>query len=336
MKVKDLGNAVEVTDIDMYNDEECLELGRLAAQECVVFVDRPVTERRLYDIQTAWGMPSRALVHKFVGDQKLTGKHWRKFLNNLVYVSKAVGEKLDGMSRVSYVKTEKGKPTGIFATGELDWHADQQTFYQPQRVIGLASLFGSEGSQTSFLRTSEMYNKLNHEDKSMVDELISCYEWDGGTMSRDLEPDQMDIVRYHMVPLDGIERPLKDKTATGREGLCWPSHSFSHFKGMTQEESKKYRDHLWSLLNKPEYIYTRNWKDGQVMFMDQNITIHARPTNVTAGNMRTMVRMVTYMDKLFPGNEEFDFVMYKGGKLDLDTFMNMVDEQRLRELGYAA
>jgi alpha-ketoglutarate-dependent taurine dioxygenase len=331
MKYIDNGNHIKVTDIDLYNDEECLELGRLAAHECIVFVDRPITERRLHEMQSQWGDTSRALMHKYIGERKVSGPHWRKLLTNLTYISKAVEDKQDGMTRVSFIKDEKGKPTGIFADGELDWHADQQTFLQPQRIISLASLFGSKNSQTSFLRTSEMYAKLNHEDKSMVDELVSVFEWDGGSMSYGTSEDQMEIVRYHMVPLNGIERPLKDQTATGREGLCWPSHSFSHFKGMDKEESKKYHEHLWSLLNKPEYIYTRDWQDGQLMIMDQNITVHARPTNIQEGNLRTMTRMISFVNNLFPGNEEYPWVMWNGQKIPQDDFVKMVDEQRIKE-----
>jgi len=332
MKVRDLGNAVQVTDIDLYNDEECRELGKLAAHECVVFIDAAPTEGRLHQIQTAWGEPSRALIHKYVGEKYRTGSHWRGFLLNLGYISKAVEDYQDGMCRVSYDLNAKGKPTGIFTNGELDWHSDQQSHYEKQRLIGLMSLYGSENSQTTFLRTSEMYGKLNHEDKSMVDELITVWAWDQGKMAQDLIDSQMELVHYHMIPLDGMECPLKEYTATGREGIKFPSHSFSHFKGMTREESLKYRDHLWSLLNKPEYIYTRDWKDGQLMVMDQNITLHARPTNVKAGDKRTMVRMVSHVNKLFKNQDPVEYIMYKGEKYPHSEFAKMVDAARLEEV----
>ena len=332
MQVKDLGNAVEVTEIDFNNDEEVLELGRLAAHECVVFINKSVSEKRLHEIQTAWGDPSRALIHKYVGEKYLKGSHWRGFLLNLGYISKAVEDYQDGMCRVSYELNDKGKPTGIFTNGELDWHSDQQSHFEKQRLIGLMSLHGSKDSQTTFLRTSEMYDKLNHEDKSMVDELITVWGWDGGSMSEELIESQMELVKYHMIPLDGMECPLKEYTATGREGIKFPSHSFSHFKGMSPEESLKYREHLWSLLDKPEYIYTRDWEDGQLMIMDQNITLHARPTNVKAGDTRTMVRMVSHVNKLFDNQDPVDEIWWNGGKYPHAEFAKMVDEQRLKEI----
>jgi alpha-ketoglutarate-dependent taurine dioxygenase len=330
MKLTELNNAYQITDINLSNDEECKELGRIVADKCVVFIDQKITEKRLFEIQTLWGTPSRALLHKYVGEKRLKGSHWREVLLNLGYISKGVEEFQEGMSRVSFAKNSKGKPTGIFTNGELDWHSDQQAHYDKQRVIGLMSLFGSKGSQTTFLRTAPVYESLNHEDKSMFDELVTVWEWDG-SMSQELIPSQMEIVKYNMVCLAGMECPVVDTTATGRKGLKYPSHSFKKFKGMSVEESQKVRAHMWSLLNKPENIYTQNWEDGQIVFMDQNITLHARPTNVKDGDKRTMSRMITYMDKLFENQEPNEYVLYDGQHINHDVFAGMVDEQRRKE-----
>jgi hypothetical protein len=84
-------------------------------------------------------------------------------------------------------------------------------------------------------------------------------------------------------------------------------------------------------LNKDEYIYTQDWEDGQIVFMDQNITLHARPTNVTAGSTRTMSRIITYMDKLYPGQGQKEEVMYEGKLYNHEEFAKLVDDQRKRE-----
>jgi len=100
---------------------------------------------------------------------------------------------------------------------------------------------------------------------------------------------------------------------------------------MSAAESQSYKAHLWSKLHKPEYIYTHNWEDGEIMFMDQNITLHARPTNVKDGDKRTMSRMISYLDNLYPGQGPADHVLYDGRKIDHETFAKMVDEQRKEE-----
>lgn len=333
-----LSNAIEVTNINLENDDECIELGKLVASECVVLVKQKISEQRLYDIHSLWGQPCKAIVHKYVGEQLLSGKHWRSLLVNLGHISKGVDHIADrsGMSRVSFEKNKRGKPTGVFTNGELDWHSDQQAYHDNQRIVGLMSLWGSKNSQTSFLCTAAAYNTLNADDKSMVDELVSVWEWDGGSMSEELIASQKEIVRYNMVPHSQMECPLVDETATGVKGIRFPSHCFSHFRGVSKLESAKIKKHLWSLLNRSEHIYTHDWNDGQVVFMDQNITLHARPTNVKQGDSRTMSRMISYLDTLYPGHGPLDHVLFDGEKLDHETFAKMVDLQRRQEYSQIA
>ena len=331
MKLIELNNAYEVVDLDINDDASCRELGTIVADKCVVFLNQKLSERRLYEIQTLWGTPSRSLIEEYVCEKKLQGSHWRELLASLAATSAAVDEFNDGMTRVSFSKNKKGKPTGLFTNGELDWHSDQQASHQKQRVIGLASLLGSRNSQTSFLCTASTYESLNHEDRSMVDELMTCWEWDGGSMSAELIPSQMDIVRYNMIPLNGMECPLVDQTASGRKGIKFPSHCFKGFHDMSREESLKVRDWLWDKLNQPQNIYTRNWEDGQTVFMDQNITLHARPTNVKDGDSRTMARMVSYLDKLFPNQQQNDQFQYHGKNLNREELLTLIDKQRERE-----
>ena len=333
MEILQLNNAVQVTGCDLENDDDCKQLGHILADECVVFIKDSVSEERLYNIHSLWGEPCRAILHRYVGEKKLSGRHWRSLLVNLGHISTAVDHIAGktGMSRVSFEKNKKGKPTGVFTNGELDWHSDQQSYHDNHRVVGLMSLWGTENSQTAFLCTAKAYAALNHEEKTMVDELVTVWNWDGGTMAPDLIVSQKEIVRYNMIPYSFMECSLVDQTASGVKGLRFPSHCFSHFKGMSAEDSRKYKAHLWEILNKPEYIYTHNWQDGQTVFMDQNITLHARPTNVQDGNKRTMSRMISYLDKLYPGNGPADHVLYDGKKLDHETFAKMVDEQRKSE-----
>ncbi len=333
MRVVQLNNAIEVQDVDLENDADCIELGKLVAKECVLVVKQKISEQRLFEIHGLWGQPCKAILHRYVGEQRLTGKHWRSLLANLSHVSKGVDHIADrsGMSRVSFEKNEKGKPMGVFTNGKLDWHSDQQAYHDNQRIVGLMSLWGSVNSQTSFLCTAPAYEALSNEDRSMVDELVSVWEWDGGSMSEELIESQKEIVHYNMVPYPLMECPLLDETVTGVKGIRFPSHCFSHFKGMSKGESMKIKDYLWSILNKPEYIYTHDWQDGEVVFMDQNITLHARPTNVQDGDTRTMCRMISYLDNLYSDCGPLDHVLYNGNKLDHETFAKMVDEQRLAE-----
>ena len=336
MHIHRLGNAVEVQGVNLLDDDECTELGRVLANECVVLVKDSVSEKRLFEIQNLWGQPCRPLVPRLMNEKKLSGRHWRDVLMNMAYIRS--DHKTEGESelstyatRISYERDEKGRTRGFFSNGELDWHCDQHAFHDNQRIVGLMSLWGTENSQTTFLCTADTYANLNHEDRSMVDELVSVYEWDGGTMCQGLIPQQLAMVQLQMVPLAKMECPLHDRTASGVHGIRFPSQCFTHFKDVSPTESLKIKDHIWSLLNTDKNIYRHHWQDGEIMFMDQNITLHARPTNIEYGNKRTLCRISSYLDNLFPGEGPIDYVKADGEDLSLDEFAIRLDRQRRAE-----
>lgn len=333
MKVNQTGHAVVVEDIDLMDDDTCRDLGRIVADGCVVLIRQSVSEQRLYEIQRLWGDPVRGIINGYLADRKLVGPHWRSLALTMARArAKTEGSSAyPGLARVSYERDQRGRPRGFFSNGELDWHSDRQSVDDAQVVIGLMSLWGTEGSQTAFLKTADAYERLSAEDRSMVDELVTVWRWDGGRMSEGLIPKQMEVLNYNMVPMDGMEAPLLSRTASGVKGMRFPSHSFSHFRGMSRRESLCFKDHLWSLLNDERNIYVHDWQDGEIIFMDQNITLHARPTNVLNGDKRTLARMVTHMNHLYSEATPYPYVRYDGRRVGHDEFVAMVDAKRREE-----
>lgn len=332
MQLKKLNGAYQATDLDLYKDEDSNALGREVAEKCVVFVDQKLSMDRLWQIHENWGSDSPSIIHMLTFLGKLKGPHWNSArLNIMQSVNEFEDKYKHKLSTVTYQKNKKGRPQGIFTNGKLGWHSDQVTLDDSQRVIGLYAVEHTEGSQTAFLCTAEAYDKLNHEDKTMVDELKSVYKWNVENFTGDLIPEQKQLVRMNQVPLDGMSCSLKQETAAGTPGVHFPGSLFSHFMGMEKEESVKFKEHIWDQINKDEYIYTHDWKDGQVVFMDQNITLHARPTDVKDGNQRKMWRCISYMDNLFPGNGHNPKIVIDGVETEMDTFVGMVDDVRRNE-----
>jgi hypothetical protein len=107
-------------------------------------------------------------------------------------------------------------------------------------------------------------------------------------------------------------------------------HSFDGFVGLSREESDKVMDELKKTIYQEKYIYTRDWVDGQVVFMDQEITLHKRPTNVQDGDKRTMARVISYLNKIFDNeqSQRLSQVRYNGSLYDMDDFIKLVDEDR--------
>jgi hypothetical protein len=320
---------VEAYDIDWNSHEEVLELGRLCASECIVFVDEKIPTETLYNTMTKWGDTSRALIHEYVIQRKIEGRHWREILLNLGYIAKDVGKDLNpAVSIVSYKKDDAGRPRGIFSNGELDWHSDQCAFDDAQRIIGLQSISDSKNSQTTFLCTHDAYESLSSDMRSTVKELAVRHKWVDGVMAPGLNATQTLLIHYNMVPLDGMETKLYSETASGLSGMKIPSHSFDGFVGMSRAESDRLMAELKKAVYQEKYIYRQNWEDGQIVFMDQEITLHARPTNVQDGDKRTMARAITYVNYLYPTNSRATHVRYNGQIISHDELAELVDQDR--------
>jgi hypothetical protein len=131
-----------------------------------------------------------------------------------------------------------------------------------------------------------------------------------------------------MVPLDGMETKLYSETASGLSGMKIPSHSFDGFVGMSRVESDRLMAELKKAVYQEKYIYRQNWEDGQIVFMDQEITLHARPTNVQDGDKRTMARAITYVNYLYPTNSRATHVRYNGQIISHDELAELVDQDR--------
>jgi alpha-ketoglutarate-dependent taurine dioxygenase len=336
MKVQQLQNAVEAFDFDINSDEHIPELGKLVAEKQVVVVKQTLTEERHYDILNSWGSPGMSPVIAGIGLGKLKGLHWNAVRNTTARIGKLINPRhRSRMQSVTFQKDHKGRALGIFTNGKLGWHSDQPSFESAQRVVGLASVEGSEGSQTTFLSSAECYDSLPTIEKSQVDELKCVNIWNMNNVNHfagELIEEQHAIMRYNGCPLDGLTAPLRSETASGVRGIHFPGSLFGYFLGMSQDESNKYIKHLWSLMNKPKYIYTHNWKDGEVVYMDQAITLHARPTSVEDGDTRRMWRCSGYLDKLYPGKGPMTMkINVKGEEITWDELFKRIDEVRLTE-----
>ena len=101
---------------------------------------------------------------------------------------------------------------------------------------------------------------------------------------------------------------------------------------MSMEESNKVMDEINKSVYKDEYTYTQNWVDGQLVFMDQEITLHRRPTNIEDGNKRTMARVCSYLNKIFDNDQSkrLSQIRYNGSMYDVDDFIKLVDKDRER------
>jgi len=319
----------QVTDVDLNSHDELLGLGKIIAENAIVLVDQHITTHRLFDIMMKWGSPSKALFHELVAQKKMSGRHWRDIFLHLGYITKEIENQdlRSAVSVISYRTDVKNKPKGMFSTGELRWHSDQISAVDAPRVIGLQSVSNSENSQTQFLCTHDAFHSMSEELKSQVKELKCIHKWNEGLCAPGISVEQSKILRLNMVPVDDLVTPLYSKLSSGIDGVHLPTHTFDRFVGMSQSDSEKLYNHLCKTIYDEKYIYTQDWIDGQIVFMDQEITLHRRPTNVTSGSKRNMARVISYLNHIYPDDVPGQQFYLEDSKLTHEELMHLVDSR---------
>jgi alpha-ketoglutarate-dependent taurine dioxygenase len=279
--------AVEL-DLNTASDNDLMELGRLVFDKLVVYVDSKcasVSPERFQYIQTRWGDAVQSDAGKRL-EERVKKEGWNKLYLETAKDMKAMRnglEDLPGMIRVTGIKDEKGGRTGMFADGELDWHSNQQSDndgYAP--LIGLQGVQGTEGSCTQFLQTVDALNDLDSDTRSEVEQLVAIHTFEKDRISRGTSDSQALITNLQLVPEDETEMPVIATAPNGMKGMHFPWTSIVGFKDYTSDEFYKLYDHLVAHLWQDKYVYSHQWQDGEIVWMDQIVTLHRRPGSDTS------------------------------------------------------
>jgi len=207
-------------------------------------------------------------------------------------------EQYAGMVRVTGKRDENSNNLGMFSDGELEWHSNQQGDPNHMPVVALLAWEGTAGTCTEFLNAGQAYADLSDEWKETCDQLVCVHAYRPQEIAPGINAVQDQILRYNMCPVDGTRIPLVIKSPGGIRGLHFTYTSISHFDGLPPEESSRIYDYLKDHVRQPKYIHRHNWRDGDLLFMDNTITMHRRPTKDCS--KRVLYRMCFNYDRVLP------------------------------------
>jgi alpha-ketoglutarate-dependent taurine dioxygenase len=282
--------AVDI-NLNTASDNDLMELGKLVFDKLVVYVDAKcasTSAERFHYIQTLWGDPvvsnARPKLEERIKKEGMT----KLIVETLSDIKKmrAGLDDLKGMIRVTGIKDEKGKRTGMFADGELEWHSNQQSDnsgYAP--LIGLQGVQGTQGSSTEFLQTVDAFNDLSSDLQSEVRQLVAIHSFEKDKICKGTSDSQALITQMHLVPDDGVEMPVISTAPNGMTGMHFPWTSVVGFKGYTQTEFESLYNTLVKHLWQDKYVYKHMWQDGEIVWMDQIVTLHRRPGSDTSNRL---------------------------------------------------
>lgn len=177
------------------------------------------------------------------------------------------------IQRVTGEKNETGEG-GLGAWKEaMDWHSNDPASPDRRPIIWLYSVYGSEGSVTSYNNSVLAYNDLPKEDKERLKNLKLVLKTGVSTRETDIDTPE-DLARQQIS--NRYKPNLVMTNNAGQTGLFYPFNQTSHLEPCTEQENTEIKKWLSSYITQDKYVYHHHWKDGDVLIGEQWLGIHKR------------------------------------------------------------
>ena len=212
--------------------------------------------------------------------------------------------------RVTNEKVD-GENQGLFADDELDWHSNLVPHADAQEIVGLYAKTITYPTETWICESPKWWHTLPQGTREFY-ESLSTIHWHASTDKPINQPWRPDWdKKYTDTVIEGIKRnrdrskvqecvnielEIKEKFGEwrgildihkfvpnhplGTKGIFFNPYDISHFiqHGKILENEQEIYDEIWNnWVLSEEYTYKHLWKPGDIMLMDQTLTIHRRP-----------------------------------------------------------
>ena len=178
-------------------------------------------------------------------------------------------DKLYPVQRVTG-KIIKGERTGIFGQGKLDWHSNMNGPFNRARGVSLQGVSdGIIGTSTSFMDTTLAYAAMSDELKQRCQGVVGRFEYAPEVWAEGLPDTQLAYMLKNKE--DFYEMPLLNESFRGKTGLYFHFHNKCSFP--TDPELLEV---LKAHCIQDRFIYSHQWQPGDIILMDQVLTLHKR------------------------------------------------------------
>ncbi len=168
--------------------------------------------------------------------------------------------------------------------GELTPHADHQWTPLPSFGSLLYAIeLPQEGGQTSWINTIQAYAALDDDTKAQIDQLqLITYNpfvrfqnnKGGNAYARN-----MPKYRFKDQPILGHAYPhplVRTHPETGRKALWLNTHTEVELVNYEDQAGNQLIEKLRAHISKPEFAYEHHWEVGDIVFWDNQVTLHSR------------------------------------------------------------
>ena len=208
-------------------------------------------------------------------------------LKNVVSTDKWQGDKSKYPVQRVTGKKVNGQITGIFGTGILNWHANLNGLDRADGVV-LQGWKDCENTSTSFLNTNIAYNDLSNEFLEEIKNVYCEYEYSPEIWAEGLPQYQLDIMKSKP---SKYKMWLIQENIAGVRGIYFYTNNRCKVITENNELYQKLYDHLFQ----EKYIYQHWWNPGDIVLMDQILTLHKRDQNDPEILSKRILHRITFM-----------------------------------------
>jgi alpha-ketoglutarate-dependent taurine dioxygenase len=182
---------------------------------------------------------------------------------------------------------ENGLPTERpRTTGNYHWHTDKSYHAVPSLSTLLYAVeLPPSGGDTLFANTKRGYETLPEETKQRIADLRVVHSWEASRLNTGNTP-ATEAEKRDRPP---VTHPLvRTHPNTGAKTLYVGMHT-SHILDMPEDESRALLDSLVKHTTKPEFIYTHQWRMGDLVMWDNRCLLHRADKNYDMGAHRRLL-----------------------------------------------
>lgn len=214
-------------------------------------------------------------------DQDLTKDQQEAFTLNFGELEGHVGRLSDG-TRYPNVHTvtnldDEGKPTRTPHThGNYFWHTDKSYHDIPSLTTLLHAVqIPPSGGDTQFANMHLAYEALPEARKKQLEGLVAVHSWEASRRNTGNKPATEEQKRER----PPVSHPVvRTHPVTGRKSLYLGMHT-SHIEGMPEAEGKALLDELLEEATRPEFVYSHQWRKGDLVMWDNRCLLHRAVAN---------------------------------------------------------
>ncbi|MBT5108101.1 MAG: TauD/TfdA family dioxygenase [Rhodospirillaceae bacterium] len=158
-----------------------------------------------------------------------------------------------------------------FQTGNNLWHSDS-SFRKIPSYVSIMSVIEvpDEGGETEFISARAAYGRLPEDVKATIDPLRVVHDY---VFSRSkVGPDA--VTPSHAASLPPIEQKMvRANPRTGAKNHYVGSHAKT-IAGWNEDASRALIDDLLERATQAEYVYSQDWRPGEVVIWDNRCLLH--------------------------------------------------------------